>query len=310
MLHLSFRAMGCQMLALVDSESVTAADLIAQVPAWFESWESSLSRFRADSELMKLNAIHGAPVVVSAAIRDVFEAALVAEQESAGLVTPLVLDALESSGYTLSFEGLRERGAPGATAINAQPVRLTLSEAVHVDSKRQTLTLEPGVRLDFGGVAKGWAAEEAARRLSAVGPALVDAGGDIAVSGPRADGAAWTVAIADPQLQGADLGQLGLMGGGVATSGRDYRRWLVDGQWRHHLIDPRTGAPAITDVLSATVIAPTLRQAETAAKTLFMLGSAGAANWLVERPEYKALLVLEDGRLVATPDILWFRMTR
>jgi len=302
--------MGCQMLALVDSESVTAADLIAQAPAWFESWESSLSRFRADSELMKLNAVHGTTVAVSEVLRDVLQTALSAERESDGLVTPLVLDALESAGYTLSFEGLRELGGAGATVVNAQPVRLTLSEAVHFDPERQTVMLEPGVRLDFGGVAKGWAAEEAVRRLSAVGPALVDAGGDIAVSGPRADGAAWTVAIADPQLQGADLGQLGLAAGGVATSGRDYRRWLVDGQWRHHLIDPRTGAPATTDVLSATVIAPTLRQAETAAKTLFLLGSEGAADWLAGRPEYKALLVIEDGRLVAAPDILWFRMTR
>ena len=83
---------------------------------------------------------------------------------------------------------------------------------------------------------------------------------------------------------------------GVATSGRDRRRWQQDGVWRHHIIDPRTGMPAETDVLSATVIAPDLIWAEIAAKTAFILGSQAGLAWIEERPALAAVLVLEDGR--------------
>lgn len=308
---LHFRAMGCQMTALIDSEAPEAADALSQVPGWFEDWEAALSRFRSDSELMRLNALAGSPVVVSQTLWDVLHASLAAEEASAGLVTPLVLDSLEAAGYALSFEWVQQANGVSVSprpTVAARPVALSLGEALHFDTDRQSVTLEPGYRLDLGGVAKGWAAEEAARRLSAFGPALVDAGGDIAVSGPRADGSAWPIAVADPQMQAADLGRLALASGGVATSGRDYRRWLVDGQARHHLIDPRTGQPSTSDVLCVTVTARTLRAAEVAAKTVFLLGSDAAGAWLTARPELQALLVLDDGRMIAYPDSSWVTM--
>ncbi len=308
---LHFRAMGCQMTAMIDSDTPEAADALSQVPGWFEAWEAALSRFRSDSELMRLNALAGSPVVVSQTLWDVLHVSLAAEQASGGLVTPLVLDSLEAAGYALSFEWVQQANGVSASpqpAVAARPVALSLGEALHFDADKLTVTLEPGYRLDLGGVAKGWAAEEAARRLSAFGPALVDAGGDIAVSGARADGSAWPIAIADPQIQDADLGRLALAAGGVATSGRDYRRWLVDGQPRHHLIDPRTGLPSTTDVLCVTVTAPTLRAAEVAAKTVFLLGSDAAGAWLAVRPELQALLVLDDGRMIGFPNSSWVTM--
>ena len=133
--------------------------------------------------------------------------------------------------------------------------------------------------------------------LAAAGPALVDAGGDIALSGPRASGAAWPIGVASPFEPAADLEVLLLRGGGVATSGRDYRRWERDGARSHHLIDPRSGLPAATDVLSATVAAPSARAAESAAKAALILGGAAGLAWLEER-ELAGLLALEDGRVL------------
>jgi thiamine biosynthesis lipoprotein len=154
------------------------------------------------------------------------------------------------------------------------------------------------VRLDLGGVAKGWAAGEALRRLAAAGPALVDAGGDIVVSGPMADGSAWPIAIDDPRAPEGELGVLLLDHGAVATSGRDYRRWRQGGQERHHIIDPRTGQPAQTDVLTATAVAPDGITAEAAAKAALILGSAGGCAWIDAHPALAALLVLDDGRIL------------
>ncbi len=127
----------------------------------------------------------------------------------------------------------------------------------------------------LGGVAKGWAAQQAMRRLKQYGPALVDAGGDIAVSGLKAGGQPWLVGIDDPWHVAENLGTLRLGRCGVATSGRDHRRWQQDGRWQHHIIDPRTGEPAVTDVLTATVVAPNVMEAEMAAKVVIDPGQPG-----------------------------------
>jgi thiamine biosynthesis lipoprotein len=171
------------------------------------------------------------------------------------------------------------------------------------------------VRLDLGGTAKGWAAAAAVRRLRSAGPALVDAGGDIVVSGPMADGGPWPIAIASPFGEGdAPLGVLRLSAGAVATSGRDYRRWRQGGEERHHLIDPRTGRPAETDVLAATVVAGDAVSAEAAAKTALILGSRAGMAWIEARPGLAALLALADGRVLhsrrlahvlAPPEPIW-----
>jgi thiamine biosynthesis lipoprotein len=91
------------------------------------------------------------------------------------------------------------------------------------------------------------------------------------------------------------LAVLNLSSGGVATSGRDFRRWQQGGVSQHHLIDARTGRPAQTDVLSATVVAPTLWQAEMAAKRVFLSGGEAGLAWLEARPPLAGLICLEHG---------------
>jgi thiamine biosynthesis lipoprotein len=141
-------------------------------------------------------------------------------------------------------------------------------------------------------VAKGWAADLAVRRLSAHGAALIDAGGDIAVHGE------WPIGVADPFEPDRDLAVLRIRDRGVATSGRDLRRWMRGGAWQHHLIDPRTGLPATTDVLRVTITAPTAQEAEAAAKAVLILGRREGLKWLKRRPGLGALLVLEDREIV------------
>lgn len=173
----------------------------------------------------------------------------------------------------------------------------------------RTVLLPRGMQLDLGGIGKGWAADRAAGWLGAIGPSLVDAGGDIAVSGPMSGDSPWPIGVADPRVdetcpdeqQDGQIVLLGISSGGVATSGRDYRRWRHNGRDVHHIIDPRTGAPARTDVLSATVVAPGAAIAEAAAKAVLILGSMEGLRWLEARSELAALLVLEDGSVLRSP---------
>jgi thiamine biosynthesis lipoprotein len=287
--RVEFHAMGCGMMAALDRDGPNAAARLAQVPAWFETWESRLSRFRQDSELSQLNRDPGRTHSVSPVMAEVLQEALIAADASEGIVVPTVLEALEAAGYDRSFEQL---AATHEAAVD-HPAVVGDWREIELDRRARTLRTPAGMRLDLGGVAKGWAADRAAARLDRSGPAMVDAAGDIAVRGPKRDGLPWAIAVDDPRNPDQRLALLKVMRGGVATSGWDYRRWKVNGNWHHHLIDPRTGEPADTDVLSATVVAGSVRQAEMAAKVVVVLGCARGLEWLNRHHGYAGLLVLE-----------------
>ena len=125
------------------------------------------------------------------------------------------------------------------------------------------IELEPGFRLDLGGIAKGYAVDRALAQLSPAGSCLVNAGGDLAGGGRL-----WPVGVetADGELT------LGLENGALATSGRDRRRWQRNGRELHHLIDPATGMSAEGEFLRVTVLAPTAVDAEVLAKAAFLGG--------------------------------------
>jgi len=286
------------MLAVVDRENEPA--MLSQIPNWFEGWEGSLSRFRYDSELTRFNQTHEQPVSVSDTFWDVFHAARKAEEMTDGLVTPTLLDAIIEAGYDRPFDELPHL-AP-LTPAPALTISLPLA-AIAFDESRQTITLPFGMGLDFGGVAKGWAAHQAMKRLQGEGPALIDAGGDIAISGSRADGSKWQVGIADPFRERKNLEILFLNACGVATSGKDRRRWVRDGLFQHHIIDPVTNQPVETDLLTVTVIASDVMEAEAAAKAAFILGSRAGFAWLEARPDYAGVFILDNGGILYTQNM-------
>jgi thiamine biosynthesis lipoprotein len=227
----------------------------------------------------------------------VLQLSLEMDEYSHGLVTPVVLDALEAAGYEVSFN-------PGQVFLNSlTPPRhiptFELSDIEFRVSSRE-VKMPTGMRLDFGGVAKGWAAHQAMQRLSTYGPVLVNAGGDISISSPRQNGVPWKVGIIDPLQPEVDIVHLSITAGGLATSGKDYRTWRQDGVLRHHIIDPRTGEPAVTDILTSSVYAATIMEAEAAAKILFISGSEEENPWLLEHSRIAVLQVMDDGSLRAT----------
>jgi thiamine biosynthesis lipoprotein len=293
MLHrLPFRAMGGEMFAILELNTDSPPSILEEVPHWFETWEQSLSRFRTDSELSRLNQTFDQPVKVSDTLWDVFQYALSAETITNGLVTPTVLDALLEAGYDQSFDTLpryqSQHGLQILSAVNPLSV-------VTWDEKSKTICLPYSVRLDFGGVAKGWAAHQTVERLKEHGSAVMNAAGDIAISGALASGEPWQIGVRNPFEPGKDFETLKLNRCGVATSGRDRRRWSQNGLLRHHIINPNTGQPAETDVMTATVIAPTVMEAEAAAKAVFILGGEEGLKWIESDPVLAGIIVLENG---------------
>jgi len=292
---LEFLAMGSEILVALDIDTDRPEEALLEVPEWFASWEDTLSRFKPDSELSRLNRTFDQPVRVSQTMWDVFETALVAEEETSGLVTPTVLDAVIESGYDRSFDLLPRFQYHHGSAVLTQTSPLTL---VVYDEIERTICLPEGLRLDLGGIAKGWAAHKTADHLKAFGPVLVDAGGDIAISGLHADGGPWQIGVRNPLSPNEDILTLQLGRCGVATSGRDRRRWYQNGLLQHHIIDPRTGLPAETNILTATVIAPTVMQAEAAAKAALIMGSAEGLDYIDANPDLAGLFILDFGELL------------
>jgi thiamine biosynthesis lipoprotein len=291
--RLEFHAMGSEMLAVIESSMLSQA--LPAVTRWFEEWEQVLSRFRYDSELTRLNQIHERPVQVSEVLWDVFQAARKAEEMTNGLVTPTVLNAMIDAGYDRPFDELFDLNPLGAESVE---ISAALRKEISAHEADRTITLPSGIGLDFGGIAKGWAAHQAMERLQVEGPALVDAAGDIAISGPRAGGSPWQIGVADPFHKGEEIEILFLERCGVATSGKDRRCWLREGVLKHHIINPLTDQPAETDVLTVTVIAPDVMLAEAAAKAAFIQGSRAGLEWIEAHPEFAALFILDDGQMV------------
>jgi len=274
MLHHAFAAMGTEVELLLEADD---RSLLTEVEAEFRRLETILSRFRPDSELSQLNEAgegHVRPELL-----EVIELAVEARAASGGRFDPTVHDALVAAGYDRSFELLDDRPREPAA-----PVRV--GGSVTIDRGSGHVALERGYRLDLGGIAKGWAADRALTVLSQAGPALVNAGGDVAAAG-----AVWPIAV---EAAGGTI-TLGLEEGGVATSGRDRRTWVRDGEARHHLIDPATGEPAKGDVRTLTVAAGCAADAEVLAKTLFLAGDSRRALYEADLAGVPTVLVTSVG---------------
>jgi FAD:protein FMN transferase len=156
----------------------------------------------------------------------------------------------------------------------------------------------PGMRIDLGGIGKGYAVDRGIEILKARGVqrALVTAGGDSRIIGDRM-GRPWLVAIRHPDNPSKVVTRIPLADSAVSTSG-DYERYFDEGGVRyHHIIDPRTGHSA-SKVRSATVIGPTATQTDGMSKTAFVLGAEKALEIINRMPEYDAVFVLPDGKML------------
>jgi thiamine biosynthesis lipoprotein len=248
----------------------------------FEREELRCSRFRADSELSRVNARAGAWTEVSGEFARIVAFALEAARRTRGRFDPTVLPAVVAAGYDRDFDEL----LAGARAVLRPSA--PCGRWGEIEIRERSLRLPSATALDLGGVAKGWAVDLAVRAAVDAGLpwALVNAGGDLRLLGEVPEGGI-DVAIEDPDDAQVELARLWLTDGALATSSVTRRAW---GPGLHHLIDPSTGRPADGSVLQATVWAPTCAEAEVAAKDALLSGEAALAR-------SSAIVVLRSGEV-------------
>jgi thiamine biosynthesis lipoprotein len=284
-----FRAMGSDAHVIVvggpKSLALEAQHRIADL-------ERRWSRFDSQSEVSALTRYAGSPVIVSPETLELVERALAAWRFTHGLFDPTVLGPLVRAGYDRSFEKLGPSPENGSSSLG--------TGAGGIGIIANTVRLPAHTGFDPGGIGKGLAADIVTDELIAEGATgvCVNLGGDVRVAGPNPSGGAWTVSVDHPHYA-RPLAHIGLARGAVATSTTLRRRWNVDGDVRHHLIDPATGRPANTDLAFVSVIAGHAWMAEVLAKSVLLhgtprqfelLGGNGAA----------ALAIDHDGRISAS----------
>jgi len=295
--RLEFHAMGTACAAAVtmtpaDQPSARRAGAAARGEV--AACERVLSRFDPDSDLSRLNAAAGRWTPVDQRLLDALELALRAREETGGRFDPTVLPALVAAGYDRSFEQLVTRTPRRAEGWHA-------GSSIEVDRDAAQARLEAGAAVDLGGIGKGYAAGRALVAMRDAWPrlagALVDLGGDIAVWGRPPEGGPWRIAVADPLVAGRAAATLAIRSGGVATSGRNVRRF-GPGASLHHLIDPATGEPAGPGPVAVTVVAPEPAEAEAHATALAMMTAHDAAAHVASHPQLSALYVEHDGHML------------
>jgi FAD:protein FMN transferase len=295
----AFEVFGTTAVLLVtDPRAITQARSAADKV--LATVDQACSRFRPDSELVRLNGAGGEPQAISATFADLLAAALRAAALTGGDVDPTCGRALTSLGYDRDFADLKAAGDAGP--------RLTGSVGpvpgwrnVHLDHAGRRAWLEHGAQIDLGATAKAWAADRCAAQLASGLDCgvLVSLGGDVSVAGPPPP-EHWAIRVSDDHAapEPAPGQTVTISSGGLATSSTTVRTWTVGGRRVHHIIDPATGEPARSCWRTVSVAAGTCTDANIASTAAIIRGAA-APDWLHDLG-LPARLVRQDGSVETT----------
>ena len=298
--HSDWQALGTQVRLVVtdpgrlpDGCSLLTADLAAV--------DAACSRFRADSELVTVNAT--APgradgVPISPLLAEAVAVALGAARQTGGDVDPTVGAAMAAAGYDRDFALIPQAGPPRRLTVRQVPGW----RQVRLDADALRLWLPAAAQLDLGATAKAWAADRSAGRLAErLGcGVLVSLGGDIAVAGAAPRGG-WRIRVQDVTGRPEDppsgpAAVVSISAGGLATSSTAARRWRRGGDVIHHILDPRTGLPAAPVWRTVSVAAARCVAANTASTAAIIKGRS-AVDWLAGH-QLPSRLVTSDGVIV------------
>lgn len=260
--RIDFQAMGTSFFCILVGANESICESVHDLAV---DLESKWTRYQPNSEVMLLNNNPDTPIPVSDATLRLISEMKFGFEVTQGLFSGRVLKKLMELGFKTS------RANPAnVTSWTAETVTAADLPDVVIDFDSKSVTVPRGVAIDAGGIGKGLAADlmcDYAMQLGAMGVAVF-AGGDVAVKGMAPEASGWKVEISDPQKANRFIDSVAISRGGLATSSP--MGWKVGRS--HHIIDPRTQACSVSDVLQATVIAQNATQAEVLAKMCVILG--------------------------------------
>jgi thiamine biosynthesis lipoprotein len=293
---ISFHALGTENILLAYGDKAEPA--LSLVQARLEEIDRRMSAFRSDSEIAQLAQQAGeAPAKVSP---DTFQ--VLSEGKRIGALSQGAFDiTIRPLSALWSFRGEREV-LPLGEAIASALSKVDYSALLLAEKEGTAFLPKPGMSVDLGGLAKGYAADEAKRILLShgVADALINLGGNILALGSYEGGKPWRVGLRNPlSLKGAYFAVLETHEETVVTSGIDEQFFLKHGKLYHHILDPRTGYPAESGLASVTVIGPKSLTADALATACFVLGKEQGTA-LLKAEGYKGVFVAKNGDVWST----------
>lgn len=278
--------------------SEKAALAVTEVKAELLRLENALSRFIPDSEVSKINQNSGKGYVnISSETFEILSCAIQLSQISQGLFDISVGPLIELWDYKHSFhvpEGKRIRHV--LSLVDFRDLMLNPGE------KAASLR-RPGQSIDLGGIGKGYAGDCCIKILQKYGvvSAFINIGGNVSTLGNKPDGSSWSVGIRHPRYDGCLIGAVRVTGKAVVTSG-DYERYFIDSEGKrwHHILDPTTGYPAESGLISVTVIADSAMTADALSTAIFVAGIDKGLGYLAQFSGVDVVLVDNYQRVFIT----------
>jgi len=307
LLVLSLLLSGCTLFPKAHDRQFVAMDTFMHLTAYGNEAQNALARAQEEivrmetllnvnnekSEVSAVNHRASPSCTLSPELTSLLEQALILARQTHGAFDPTVYPVVRAWGFTTGTYRLPEPEELSALSP------LVGHEKAHLDG--HTLTLEPGMMLDFGGIAKGWAGDLTTQLLRGKGitSAILRLGGNIHTIGTKPDGSLWTVGIEDPAT-GGTLGTLSVADLAVVTSGSYQRFFTVEGQDYHQIIDPATGRPADSGLTSVTIIGPSGTRCDVLSTALFVMGLDKGIQFWREHRDFEAIFVSQDGSVAIT----------
>jgi len=282
------------LLTIVTTEyAAHAASIFDLLIERIAAFEQQFSRFREDSELTAFNRRAGKRTAVTPAMHQLLTAAKTYAERTHGLYNPFILPALQRAGYRSSWPSPQD-----TTTIDYTERHVVRIDALQIGDSWARIPADSA--LDFGGIGKGYLLDELAGMLASKNIAgyWLSLGGDIVCAGQDMDGQPWKIGVQDASDPGRTVHTIVAASNtrtAIATSGVTKRKGEQWGRPWHHLIDPRTGKPADTAILTATVVCPSGTDADIYAKAIAIGGEVPAKKWIQAGQIRLCILQTVDG---------------
>ena len=290
-----FRALGtANSIFIPHSPDKMAADTVEKR---IYEIDSRMSVFRTDSDIYNINKSAGARyVTVHADTMHVIKRAVFFSMISKGTFDITALPLVDTWGF-----GKKLNYVPDNKKIIEAKSLISYQDILIDDRNLRVMLRRTGQKICLGGIAKGYAADEARRILSEnnINNAMINLGGNIITMGEK-DGRPWTVGIQNPVGKtGSYIGSIIMRDETAVTSGSNEQYFIEDGKRYHHILDPHTGKPADTDLLSVTVIGKCSMDMDALSTTAFILGMEKSIS-LLHRFNAQAIYIFSNGNVYLT----------
>jgi thiamine biosynthesis lipoprotein len=278
-------------LSAVSEDELWAQQCIDAAIAEISRIERLLTTFKDDSQTNQINSQAGIqPVKVDREVFDLIDRSLKISGLTQGAFD-ITYGSIDKSlwNFDLTMTALPD------PEVARNSVRLINYRNVLLDADNCTVFLkEKGMRIGFGGIGKGYAADKAKQLLQGLGvkSGIVNASGDLVTWGTQPNGKPWTIAIADPDHKNTPLSTLNISNMAIATSGNYEKYVVIKGKKYSHTIDPKTGLP-VTGVKSVSIICPSAELADAMATPVMVMGIRVGLD-LINQLKHIACVIVDD----------------